>query len=392
MRRFPQFNQDLYSDPLLDDPYPTYRTLRDLGPLVWLTTHNLLAISRFDDVRAALRADQVLISGEGVAANDIVNGRGAPITLTSDGETHARRRRILIQPVSPGPLKDLKSELEAEAEVLVARLATGQTFCAMQDFASHLPLAIVAKRVGLNDGGRSNMLRWAAATFNALGVMNPRGLASLSIMGELGAYVAKLGRDQVTRGGWADMLFDAADRDELSSQEARSMVIDYVGPSLDTTILATGHLIHYLATTEGAFDAVRSDPSLVPAAVNEAVRLGSPIRGFTRLARDDVEIGGQTIPKGVRCLILYASANRDERRYEKPDAFVVTRNPRDQVGWGHGAHTCVGMHLARLEMEVLLTALVRQVERIEVDEPERLLNNVLQGFTSLPTRFHKRPS
>ncbi len=108
------------------------------------------------------------------------------------------------------------------------------------------------------------------------------------------------------------------------------------------------------------------------------------------MARDDFEVGGQTIPKGVRVLILYASANRDERRYETPDAFIVTRNPRDQVGWGHGAHTCVGMHLARLEMEVLLTALVRHVGRIEVDEPERLLNNVLQGFTTLPTRFHAR--
>jgi cytochrome P450 len=390
MKGFPQFDQDLYSDPRLDNPYPTYGILRDLGPLVWLPMHNLLAISRFEDVRAALRADEALISGEGVAANDIVNSRGAPITLTSDGETHSRRRRILIQPVSPGPLKDLKSELEAEAEILVARLATGQTFCAMEDFASHLPLAIVAQRVGLNGDGRSNMLRWAAATFNALGVMNPRGLASLPIMGELGAYVVKLERDQVTRGGWADRLFDAADRGELSAEEARSMVIDYVGPSLDTTILATGHLIHFLATTRGAFDAVRSDPSLVPSAVNEAMRLGSPIRGFTRMARDDFEVGGQTIPKGVRVLILYASANRDERRYETPDAFIVTRNPRDQVGWGHGAHTCVGMHLARLEMEVLLTALVRHVGRIEVDEPERLLNNVLQGFTTLPTRFHAR--
>jgi beta-glucosidase len=208
-------------------------------------------------------------------------------------------------------------------------------------------------------------------------------------MRELGAYVATLERDHVTPGGWADRLFDAADRGELSPEEARSMVIDYIGPSLDTTILATGFMVHCLATTEGALDAVRDDPSLVPSVVNEVVRLSSPIRGFTRLASEDVELGGWTAPKGARLLILYASANRDERRYESPDAFRVTRNPRDHVGWGHGAHTCVGIHLARLEMEVLLSALVGQVGRIETDEPTRLLNNVLQGFATLPTRFHK---
>jgi cytochrome P450 len=88
-------------------------------------------------------------------------------------------------------------------------------------------------------------------------------------------------------------------------------------------------------------------------------------------------------------LILYASANHDERHYHRPESFVADRNPRDHVGWGHGPHTCVGMHLARLEMEVLLGALIGQVERIEVGTPIRLRNNVLQGFTALPTRFQK---
>jgi cytochrome P450 len=389
MKQLPTFGADLYSDPLLDDPYSAYRTLRDLGPVVWLSEHQLLAIGRFADARAALRADKALVSGAGVAANDLVNRGGAPITLTSDGDTHARRRRVLIQPVSPGTLRDLRPEMESEAQALVARLATGDIFCGVEDFASHLPVAIVARMVGLNEEGRRHMLRWAAATFDALGVMNPRGLAALPIMRELGAYVAKLGRAQVAPGGWADRLFDAADRGDLSAEEARAMIIDYVAPSLDTTILATGFMLHCLATVEGAYDSVRRDPALVPSIVNEAMRWGSPLKGFTRFAIEDVDIDGQTIPTGSRVLILYASANHDERHYHRPESFVADRNPRDHVGWGHGPHTCVGMHLARLEMEVLLGALIGQVERIEVGTPIRLRNNVLQGFTALPTRFQK---
>jgi cytochrome P450 len=236
------------------------------------------------------------------------------------------------------------------------------------------------------------MLRWAAATFNALGVMNFRGLKSIPTLLDLRRYVAKLDRRKVSTDGWAARLFEAADRGELSADEARNMIIDYVAPSLDTTILATGHLLWYLATTPDAYETLRSDSSLIPSVVNETVRLASPIRGFTRQAALDFQIGDSTIPKGARALILFASANRDERRYANPDKFDLSRNPRDHVGWGHGPHTCAGMHLARLEMEVLLGSLVKHIASIEVGEPVLLRNNVLQGFERLPAKFRRSRS
>lgn len=386
----PVFDGDLYSTRMLRDPYPAYRRLRDLGPAVWMPKRGMWAISRFDEVRTALRATDVLVSAKGVAANQFMNDRAAPITLTSDGETHDRRRNILIQPVMPTPLKALRARLEEEAERKIAELATGETFDAMNGLASHLPVTVVAELVGLNEAGRARMLGWAAATFNVLGVMNLRGLISAPKVMELRRYVLGLGPDTVVPGGWASRLFEAADRKELSLQEAKSMVIDYVAPALDTTILATGHMLWRLATTQGAYEKVRSDPGLIPSVVNEAVRLASPIRGFTRYASADYRLETVLIPSGSRVLILYASANRDERRYPDPDLFDVNRNPRDHVGWGHGPHSCVGMHLARLEMEVLLKALVDRVETIEVGAPELAWNNVLQGFKTLPTRFRRR--
>lgn len=389
--RAPVLEGDLYSSRALRDPYPVYRRLRDLGPAVWMPKRRMWAISRFDDVRTALRAADVLVSGKGVAANNFMNGQVAPITLTSDGEIHDRRRNVLIQPVMPAPLKALRARLEEETARKVAELATGEKFEAMNTLASHLPVTVVAELVGLNEAGRAQMLDWAAATFNALGAMNLRGVVSLPKMMQL-RYVLRLGPETVVRGGWASRLFEAADRKELSLQEAKAMVIDYVAPALDTTILATGHMIWLLATTEGAYEEVRSDPGLIPGIVNEAVRMASPIRGFTRYVGADYALGSSLIPQGSRVLILYASANRDERRYADPDQFDVRRNPRDQVGWGHGPHACVGMHLARLEMEIVLKALVDQVETIEVGTPEPAWNNVLQGFKTLPARFRRRRS
>lgn len=383
----PSFEGDLYGAAALRDASQFHRALRDLGPAVWMPKHKLWAISRFDDVRAALRAGAVLVSGQGVAANDIVNRSAAPITLTSDGDVHMRRRQTLVQPLGAAALKALRARLEDEADKLVSRLAKGGEFDAVSNFAAHLPVTVVAELVGLNDEGRAKMLRWAAATFDALGVMNARGLAALPLLLELSRYVATLNRARVKPGGWAERLFDAADAGSISRDEANAMVIDYVAPALDTTILATAHMVWLLSITGGAYDQVRAQPELVASVVNETVRFASPIRGFTRLAVDDYEVGGTIIPKGSRALILFASANRDERHYENPDTFDPARNPRDHVGWGHGPHTCAGMHLARLEMEILLTALIRRVSRIKTGKPTLLKNNVLQGFKSLPAQF-----
>jgi cytochrome P450 len=384
----PAFSGDLYGRAALRNPYPAYRKIRELAPAVWMPNRRMWAIGRFDDVRAALRANDVLVSGRGVAANDLVNNVDNPITLSSDGEIHDRRRLALIQPVLPGPLKDLRKRLEDEADGLVAGLATGERFDAMARFASHLPVKVVAELVGLNEAGRKKMLRWAAATFDVLGVLNARGIAAMPQVLELSRYIRSLSRANVMPGGWAEGLFDAADRGDLSPEEAQAMVIDYVGPALDTTILATGEMLWRLAITPGAYEAVREDPSLIPGVINEVVRISSPIRSFTRFAAADYAVGDITVPAGDRVLVLFASANWDERHYPDPDRFDVRRNPRDHVGWGHGTHTCAGMHLARLEMEVLLRSLVTHVARLEVGAPTLIRNNVLQGFKTLPTRFH----
>jgi cytochrome P450 len=166
------------------------------------------------------------------------------------------------------------------------------------------------------------------------------------------------------------------------------LVRDYIGPSLDTTIAATGELIHQLGQDPSQWDALRRDPALVPNAVNEAVRLGSPIRALTRTTLQECELGGVALPAGARVMILYASANRDERKFPDPDRFDVRRRNNDHVGFGYGAHVCAGMFLARLEMEALLKAMIVQVGRIETGPPTPALNNTIRSFASLPTTFH----
>jgi len=254
--------------------------------------------------------------------------------------------------------------------------------------ASHLQLIVMARLIGLDSDGRARMLRWAASTPDILGVLNLRGALAIPVLLDLDRYSDKLKPERVTLGGWASMLFEAAANGILSAAKANATIIDCVAPSLDTTILADAYMLRPLSNTPRAFAAIKADRNLIPDVANEVVRLAPPIRAFNRPAVADYPAGAEIVRKGQRVLVVDASANRDERRFPDADMFEIRRNPRDQIGWGYGVHSCAGIYLARLELESLLRALVLRVDRVETAQPPQLRNNLLLGFSRLKPRLH----
>ncbi len=162
-------------------------------------------------------------------------------------------------------------------------------------------------------------------------------------------------------------------------------IIDYLAPSLDTTIAALGNAIWLFATHPDQWELVHRQPERVKSAFNEVLRLESPVSGFTRVTTEPTAIAGVEIPVAARVLVSFASANRDERRWDEPERFDITRNNAGHVGFGYGEHACVGMGLARLEAAAVLTALAERVERFELTAPPvRKLNNLIRAFASVP--------
>ena len=247
---------------------------------------------------------------------------------------------------------------------------------------------MVSRLVGLPEAGRERMLEWAKATFDVLGPWNERAQASVAPFLEMAKYATEIARETLAPTGWAARMFAAADGGELAGEDVRGLLIDYIAPSLDTTILGTGHLLYLLGSHPEQYERVRAHPDAIAGAVHEALRFESPVRAFTRHAASDYDAGGVIIPKGERALILYGSANRDERHYADPDRFDVGRDARDHVAFGYGVHRCAGGFLAQLEMEALLRALAARVRRIEVGEPTWLLSNVLRGYAGFPATLH----
>ncbi len=387
--RVPTFAGSLLDRASILDPYSVYRTVRELGSVVWLRRHRAFAVARYDDVRAVLRTDATFVSGRGVTLSSLMNAASARrvATLVSDGEQHARLRRLVSAPLRPRGLGEIRKRMEHAARTRVEALVDRGVFDAMSELASHLPVTVVAELVGLHRGDRERMLEWSRASFNTLGALNGRSLRTLPRLARFDWTSRRLRRENVRSGSWLAELFEARNRGKIDALEMAGAVMDYIAPSLDTTIMAIGHLLHRLAGDRAAWEKLRDDPSLVPGAVAEALRIDSPVKMLTRSTATATQLGGVALPRHARVVVMYAAANRDPRRYTDPDRFEITRDARDHLAFGHGAHACVGAGLAQIELEALLRALLERVAVLEAGPPRVLRNNALYGFERLPLRL-----
>jgi cytochrome P450 len=231
-------------------------------------------------------------------------------------------------------------------------------------------------------------LDWGSAAFDTLGPLNERCGVAMTTARGLIDYAMSLDPSTLSPDGWAAHIFKAAEHGEITPEQARILMLDYIGPSLDTTIFATTNTLWLLASHPDQWALLRQDPSWIPAAINESLRLESPIQIFSRYVTRDVEVDGVQLPAGSRAMILYGSANRDERKWTEPERFDIRRKAGDHLAFGHGEHMCLGILLARLEIRALLTALARRAERIELHGMERGLNNTLRGIGRLELSVH----
>ena len=384
MSTIPVSDVDLYTDEARIDPYPIYDELREIGPVVHLPRYDLYALSRYDEVRAALTNWETFSSARSVFVDPTMNSQLEGITLCSDPPDHTIMRSVLGLPLRQDRMRDVTPRIEAEADRVVTELVERGRFDVATDLAEHLPMTVVSDLVGLPDRGRAKMLEWAAAIWDVQGPANARFTNAMPVVEEFLAFAANDAvPGQIHPDGWAAHLYQAADRGEISNEKCPAMMLDYVTPSLDTTILAITNAIALFAEHPDQWEQLRADRSLIPHAINESLRLESPVPQFSRVLTEDHEIGGVPLAAGSRVALLYGSANRDERHYPDPTRFDITRRPSDHLAFGRGEHVCVGMHLARLELSTLLERLADQVVRFETLNSTPLINNGLRGLEHL---------
>ena len=228
--------------------------------------------------------------------------------------------------------------------------------------------------------------------FNSFGPENDLRRASSVGQEDRAAWVtAQLELNKLAESGIGGDIWAASQRGLVDPDDAHLMVRALLAAGMDTTVHGLGSLLYALASHPRQWEALRRDPALASVAFDEAIRWESPVHRFFRKTREPVRIGDVTIPANVKVLLLFASANRDARRWSEPsepEAFDLARNPAGHVAFGMGIHQCVGQHVARLEASALLHAMVTRVRSIEMaGDVTRNLNNSVGGWASIPIQI-----
>ena len=382
------YADDIYSTSAILDPYPHYRRLRQLAPVVWMPRHKVYALPRYAECKAVLRADSTFLSTGGVALNPLTNRLSRGTTLASDGADHDRRRKLLAHRMFPRALNAISDQVDRMAEDVVGA-AVGRGDVDGVELATALPFALVPDMVGWPADRRRHLMEWAGATFDALGPLNGRMIRGLPRTAQMLAFARRVVRDRdVLPGSMADELLTAAATGAVQPGECQALLVDYLGPALDTTISAISSALHLFATHPDQWDLLRREPQRIPNAINEIVRFESPVRAFGRRVAADTEVAGVPLNAGDQVLVIYASANRDELEWDQPEVFDITRDAGRHLGFGQGAHACAGQALARLETTAFLQALIAGVNRIELTgSPKWALNNIIRRYERLPLRL-----
>jgi cytochrome P450 len=385
----PAYPANIYTTDAIVDPYPHYARLREQGAVVWMSRHRLYALPRYAECKSVLRDDKTFISGKGVALNPFSNRLSRGTTLTSDGAEHDQRRKLVAHRMLPRALRAISDSVDRlAADVVAAALDRGEVD-GVHDLAYALPLAVVPDLVGWPRDRRDNLLHWGAATFDILGPLNRQAIRSALPSLQMLRFARRVVRTRsLVEGSMAHETLTAADEGKISHAECAPLMIDYIAPSLDTTISSISSALYLFATHPEQWRILKDDPSLIPNAVNEVIRFESPLRAFARHTRCDTDIADVRIPAGARVLVIYASANRDEREWHEPDMFDIRRDANRQLGFGQGAHACAGQGLARLETSAILQALVDRVDGIELTaEPTWAVNNIIRRHERMPLKL-----
>ena len=281
-----------------------------------------------------------------------------------------------------------------DAEILVDQVLDSHTeFDAVSALAAAFPLRVFPDAVGIPDSGRENLLPYGDHLFNAFGPVNSLVDKGVSRVAELSGWVnAQCARDVLSDNGFGAEIWAAADRGDITYEQAPLIVRSLLSAGVDTTVNGLAAVLYAFTNNPLQWARLRENPSaLAKTAFDEAVRWESPVQTFFRTATSDIDVEGTIIPDGQKILMFLGSANRDPRRWTDPDVFDITRNPSGHVGYGMGIHQCVGQHVARLEAEALLTALAGRIESIEpTASATRHLNNTLRSWESIPVRVTLR--
>jgi cytochrome P450 len=374
-----------------NDPYPVYRRLRDESPVLPVTSWtggNSYLLTRYDDVREALRNDALFSNRSNERTVGAVFGR---TIIEMDGREHLRHRNIITPALAPRALKGgFPAAVASIAHELIDRFAADGRADLVADFTFTFPLRVFTLILDLPVEDYDAFHRWS---IDLTGVSDdpPAALeASRLVADYLRPIVEKRraeeGGDLISR-----LVHAEVEGERLSDEEVISFLRLLVTAGAETTYHLIGSALYALLTHPEQLEELRADPSLLQSTIDETLRWESPISITNREVLSPTEVGGVAIPAGAGIVLAIGSANRDERKFPEPDRFDIHRSPNEHVAFGFGKHYCAGSRLAYLEARVGLRALLDRLPGLRLDPGQDcgLVGFAFRGPDRLPVLFER---
>src|SRR5262245_10943536 len=326
----------------------------------------------------------------GIVTNVFGDVLGKNVMLGMDEPEHRRYRALVSAAFSQKALARRQDELvERVANELIDRFADRGRAELVREFTFPYPTQIIAGLLGLPREDFPQFQRWSISLLSFT-VNRERGIAASAALEQYFAPILAARREEPRDDLISTLARAEIDGEYLSDEEIYSFLRLLLPAGVETTYRSTGNLLFGLLSNPDQLDAVRADRSLIPQAIEEAVRWEAPLLVITRVATRDTELAGMRIPAGSAVMPMLGAANRDEERYPDPDRFDIFRAPKPYLSFGIGTHVCLGTHLARLEMRVALELLLERLPDLRLDpegDDPHIRGQVFRSPTSLPVLF-----
>jgi len=387
---FEHFDNSIAGD--VRDPYPELADLRESTPVLKVggdgEAPSMFVVSRYDDVA------RVLLDGETFSSSMLAEvmgpAMGEHIILGMDEPEHRRHRALVGTAFRQKMLVRWESELVRRVvdELIDTFVDAGRAELVRQ-FTFQFPAQVIGGVLGLPREDFPQFQVWASAIISVNSAWE-RGIAASVALKEYLAAVLEERRAHPRDDLVSDLAVDELDGERLDDEEIFSFLRLLLPAGVETTFRSSGNFIYALLTHPEQLDALRRDRSLMPQAIEEALRWEPPLLITSRVVTRDTEVRSTPIPAGANVTVMLGAANRDPDRYRHPDSFDIFREPTQHISFGHGPHMCLGMHLARMETRVAINALLDRLPNLRLD-PEgndpHVHGQIFRSPTALPVLF-----
>jgi cytochrome P450 family 142 subfamily A polypeptide 1 len=380
------------------DPWEQFRWMRDEAPVYWDPTADggLWGVTRYDDIMMISRTPDVFCSGKSSRPE---RDSWIPSMINLDEPLHKRRRNLVNRGFTPRRVQDQAPKLRALTNELIDEVISRGECDFVNDIARWIPMVAIGDMLGVEPEDREKLLEWSDWMLGGgeiADVMDDaeRREKQQTFSNEYFEYQAGVIQDRKSnpRDDLVSLLVHGEiDGDKLSDDELlQESLLILIGGDETTRHVMTGGLELLIRNPDQKRKLIE-DPSKIEVAVEEMIRMVSPIQNMNRTLTRDTELHGVKLREGDRVLLLYPAGNRDERAFERPDEFDVERWPNRHVAFGgYGVHHCLGASLARLELKILFEELLRRIPDIELVgdvPPRRRPNNFITGIEEMHVAF-----